>query len=131
MSGTMLDTYYHVIFTFWYSFFQEDIYVNCSERHSLIAFIIMARVQFISFVLFRGGQLHVYLTVRELRTFPVVTWLSALCWSNTRRGLECLTYTFLVRKFLNSNLVPNLLLLSAAWRTCSSTQTWQESKSEM
>jgi len=92
----------------------------------------MVRVQFISFNCFvQRGQLLVYLTVRELRTFPVVAWLSALCWSNTRRGLECLTYMFLVRKLLNSNLVPNLLLLSAAWRTCSSTQTWQERKSAM
>jgi hypothetical protein len=123
----LLPCHFYVLIQF---FRKTIIYVNCSERHSLIALIIMARVQLISFNCFvQRGQLLVYLTVRELQTFPVVTWLSALCWSNTRRGLECLTYTFLVRKFLNSNLVPDLLVWSTAWRTCSSTQTWQERKS--
>jgi hypothetical protein len=124
MSGTILGTYYHDVLRFWCSFFRKTIiYVNCSERHSLRTLIIKVWVNFFSFKWFvQRRQLLLFLTVRELWTFPSFAWLSALCWSNTRRGLECLAYVFLVRKVLNSYLVPDLLLWNIAWRTCNNTQ---------
>ena len=131
MSGTILDTYYHVSFMFWCSLFGKTIIcVNCSERYSLRALIIQAWVNSINLKCFvQWRQRLVCLRIWELWAFPVVTWLSALCWSKARRGRECFKHVCLVWKVLNSNLMPDGPLWNIVWRMCSSTQRQHERES--